>query len=342
MQDIDLLAIVTRPDFPSGNGPIGDHLGLARFASERPGLVVRTIVLNDRGTRVHIEAGHTLITQGEDPPIDLNRVRLVLYMPICLEVEETNLASIPANEPYPLFAAQQWRPLTEYLEHRLPRLTRCVNTPGATRRANNKLIQLDALCRAGFPPPLTAVSTGFPNEGALASRTSLVRKNVSEGGWKSATEFSPARLVERGSPDDLLPAIWQIPLQADHEYRAYVMGEDVTFVRLERDAAITDVRMTQSGRPKARIIEVSEAWRARMLAATRALDLDYAVVDAMPVDEGLAVLEVNANGVWWFLPEDVAGVLEARFHGFIDGFIAQARRRGSGMLGPRKMRPQDA
>ena len=79
-----------------------------------------------------------------------------------------------------------------------------------------------------------------------------------------------------------------------------------------------------------------------MLAATRALDLDYAVVDAMPVDEGLVVLEVNANGVWWFLPEDVAGVLETRFHGFIDGLIAQARRRGSDLLGPRKIRPQDA
>src|SRR4029077_15583487 len=149
------------------------------------------------------------------------------------------------------------------------------------------------------------------------------------------TEFSPARLVERGPPDDLLPAIWQIPILADHEYRVYVMGEDVTFVRLERDAAITDVRMTRSGRPKARIVEVSEAWRARMLAAARALDLDYAVVDAMPVAEGLAVLEGNANGVWWFLPEDVAGVLETRFHGFIDGLIEQARRRVSGLPGPR-------
>ena len=90
MQDIDLLAIVTRPDFPSGNGPIGDHLGLARFAAKRPGLVVRTIVLNAGGTSVHIEAGHALITQGDEPPIDLNRIRLVLYMPVSLEVEETN------------------------------------------------------------------------------------------------------------------------------------------------------------------------------------------------------------------------------------------------------------
>lgn len=327
MQDIDLLAIVTRPDFPSGNGPIGDHLGLARFAADRPGLAVRSIALNDRETRVHIEAGHALITQGEEPRIELNRVRLVLYMPVSLEAEETNLAAIGPGEAHPLFAARQWRPLTEYLEHMLPRLTRCVNTPGATRRANNKLIQLDALAHAGFPPPLTAVSTGFPDQGVLAARTSLVRKNVSEGGWKSPTEFSPARLVEKDTSCDLLPAIWQIPLQADHEYRVYVMGEEVSFVRLERDASITDVRMAQSGRPKARLVDVSGEWRARMLAAARALDLDYAVVDAMPVDDGLAVLEVNANGVWWFLPDDVAQVLEKRFHAFLDRLIAQAKGR---------------
>ncbi|MBV9112261.1 MAG: hypothetical protein JOY67_05510 [Hyphomicrobiales bacterium] len=325
MQDIDLLAIVTRPDFPSGNGPIGDHLGLARFAAERPNLAVRTIVLNDRETRVHIEADDALIRQGEEGPIDLSRVGLVLYMPVSLEVEETNLAAIAFDECHPLFAARQWRPLTEYLEHLLPRTKRCVNTPAATRRANNKLIQLDALRKTGFPPPLTAVSTGFPDKGALASHSALVRKNVSEGGWKSQTEFSPARLVNKDAPGDPLPAIWQIPLQADHEFRVYVMGEEVIFVRLERDAAITDVRMTQSGRPKARIVEGSAARRAHMLAAARALELDYAVIDAMPVGDGLAVLEVNPNGVWWFLPDDVASVLEGRFHAFLDRLIAEVR-----------------
>ena len=325
MQDIDLLAIVTRPDFPSGNGPIGDHLGLARFAAERPGLVVRKVVLNDRDTRVHIEAGEVLIAQGEEAPIDLCRVRLVLYMPICLEVEETNLAAAAPDEPFPLFAAQQWRPLTEYLEHVLARVARCVNTPAATRRANNKLLQLDALTRAGFPPPLTAISTGFPKHGPLASRTSLVRKNVSEGGWKSPTEFSPARIVERKTAGDPLPAIWQMPIEADHEYRVYVMGEEVSFVRLAREASITDVRMTRSGRPNAGLVEVDEAWRARMRAVARALDLDYAVVDAMPVEDGLAILEVNANGVWWFLPQAVAREIEKRFHAYLDGLIANLR-----------------
>ena len=325
MTAIDLLAIVTRPDFPSGSGPIGDHMGLKRFAAARPHLTVRTIVLNSSETRLHVEGECAIIAQGEASPIDLSRARrLVLYMPVCLEVEETNLAPLRTSEPYPLFAAQQWRPLTEYLEDVLPRLARCVNEPRATRRANNKLIQIDALRRAGIALPPTSVSTGFPRQGALAERAHLVRKNISEGGWKSPTKFSPARLVAASETDDLTPAIWQAPIEADREYRCYVMGEEVTFVRLERDPAFTDVRATHDGRPRALIVEGDARWRLRMLAAARALGLDYAVIDAMPVGDDLLILEVNANGVWWFLPQAVQDELETRFHLFLDKLIGEA------------------
>jgi hypothetical protein len=322
MTDTDLLAIVTRPDFPSGHGAIGDHLGLFRFAAARPGLVVRTIALNAGGTRLHLEGDRLAVAPAGEAPIELNRVGLVLYMPVSFEVEETNLAALPAGEPHPLFAAQQWRPLTEFLEAALPRLCRCVNEPAAMRRANNKLIQLDALRRCGLAPPATAISTGFPRQGALAQRMRLIRKNISEGGWKSETEFSPARLVGADEAGDQAPAIWQVPIEADHEFRAYVMGEEVSFVRLERDAAIPDVRLTRSGRPAARIVEGANGWKKLMLAAARALALDYAVIDAMPAGEGLVILEVNANGVWWFLPDEVAGALETRFHAFLDRLIA--------------------
>jgi hypothetical protein len=326
MTDIDLLAIVTRPDFPSGDGPIGDHMGLERFAAARPDLAVRTIVFNASETRLHIADGQRMIAQGGGPPVDLTRVRLVVYMPVCLEVEETNLAPIGASEPHPLFAAQQWRPLTEYLEDLLPYIARCVNAPRATRLANNKLIQLDTLARAGIALPSTNISTGFPRQGALAKRLRLVRKNISEGGWKSPMEFSPARLVGASEADDNAPAIWQVPIEADHEYRCYVMGEELTFVRLERDPTITDVRATHDGRPRALIVEGDGQWRAQMLAASRALRLDSAVIDSMPVGEDLMILEVNANGVWWFLPQAVQNELEARFHLFLDRLINETRQ----------------
>lgn len=325
---IDLLAVVTRPDFQSGLGPIGDHMGLARFAAARPALSVRTIVLNARETRIHVEGGYFGIDQTNNQPIELRDVRLVLYMPVCLEVEETNIGAPVPEERYPLFAAQQWRPITEYLEDLLPRLGPCVNTPRALRRANNKLIQLDVLRRAGLPIPMTTISTGFPREGSLGGSSHVIRKNISEGGWKSATEFSPARLVRATEAHDPDPAIWQTPIEADHEFRAYVMGDEVTFVRLEREAGITDVRVTHDGRPKAAIVEGKPEWTRLMLAASRALDLRYAVIDALPDGDGLVILEVNANGVWWFLPKDVATALEARFHAFLDRLIGDPRMQG--------------
>ena len=326
MSTIDLLAIVTRCDFPSGQGPIGDHLGLARFSASRPRLVVRTIALNTRQMRLNIAGDAIQLTPGDETPIDLSKVRLVLYMPVCLEIEETNLAATAPNEPYSLFAAQQWRPVTGYLEEHLARRIRCVNEPRFTRLANNKLIQHATLRGARIELPQTVVSTGYPVTSPLGSYPRLVRKNLSEGGWKSETEFSPARLVSRNETWEATPAIWQAPIDADHEYRVYVMGEEVIFVRLERERAAFDVRMTRGGRPQARIVRGGTGWKDSMRAAAKALRLDYAVIDAMPVEDRLVVLEVNANGVWWFLPDKVGDELERRFHAFLDRLLAISPR----------------
>ena len=73
--------------------------------------------------------------------------------------------------------------------------------------------------------------------GMIAGAAALVRKNLSESGWKADGVFSPARKVRLGEPDDDLPAIWQQPIDAAFEIRAYVFGDETTFVRLERDAA---------------------------------------------------------------------------------------------------------
>ena len=154
-------------------------------------------------------------------------------------------------------------------------------------------------------------------------------KNVSEGGWKSADEFSPARLVERprqavGEP---WPTIWQEPIVSDTELRCYVMGWDLTVVELRRDPEVFDVRATNGGQPTGRIVDTPEAWSTLLVGMTRALGLDYAVIDAIPVGDELHVLEVNANGVWWFLEPDIQQVLESRFHAWLEAEV-DSRRTG--------------
>ena len=254
--------------------------------------------------------------------MNLIDVKVALYVPVCLEIEETQLAIVDPSGLWPRFATENWRPVSTFAEACLNR-QRCLNRPEAVRAANNKLLQLDTLRRAGFSLPATVISRGAPSVGPLAQLPMLVVKNASEGGWKSPTEFSPARLVDpQDAAVDPWPTIWQEPLTSDTELRIYVMGNDVVTAALTRDPRIVDVRATHDGRPGASITELRTDWRDLAIAMTRALGLDYAVLDAIPVGDTLYVLEVNANGVWWFLPADVGAVLENRFHAWIESEVS--------------------
>ena len=325
-KDIDILAIVTRPSFASGLGPIGDHLNLRGLAARRPDLNICVVELNARSTRFHLDSEILRIEQDGKPPVTLGTAALVLYMPVSFDAEETGLSLAPAGDPWPTFTHWQWRAITEYLDHRLPRVGHCVNAPLAARRANNKLLQWETLGAAGFEIPRLAVATQWPRRGALTGATTLVRKNLSESGWKAKGIFSPARKIHPGEPTDDLPAIWQQPIEAVFEIRCYVFGEEATFVRLERDAGITDIRVTNDGRPKARFIDPASGWSEMMVGATRALGLEYSVIDALPDGERLTILEVNSNGVWWFLPTEIAACLEARFHRWLERLVEAEQR----------------
>ena len=330
---LDFLAIVSRPDLPIGTGPAGDYFALHDLVAAHPRWRSLVLELNHHDVDVSWQNNALQLTVSGHHPVNLSEVNVALFVPASLEIEETQLARIDPTGPWPRFAVENWRPVSAYVEACLNR-QRCLNRPNAVRAANNKLIQFDTLRRAGFTLPLTTVRRGFPTAGPLAEHASLVVKNVSEGGWKSPTEFSPARLVERPTlpgtvhdPDgERWPTIWQEPLSADRELRMYVMGREVTAVELVRDPDVVDVRATNDGRPRAKLTELRDDWRAIAVAMTGALGLDYAVLDTMPVDDTLHVLEVNANGVWWFLPPDVGATLEERFHAWITSEVDAAKR----------------
>jgi hypothetical protein len=322
---IDFLAIVSRPDFPTGNGVAGDCFGLRKLVRRRPDLNIAILELNSWPTELFIDDDQIILAQTGKPAIDLSKVSAALYLPICLEVEETNLSPPHPGDAYPSFTAQQWRPVTEFLEHFLSAGGICLNPPHNVRRTNNKLIQFRDLAKSEFRHPPTCVSTGFPNRGKLVDQSSLIAKNVSEGGWKSPTEFSPAHEIMPGEALPSYPVIYQKPLTSSVELRCYVMGDLVSFVQLERHRDIVDVRMIEGGRPPAKLVAGRPDWSAGLVTVVRDLGLDYAVVDAMPSGPDLAVLEVNANGVWWFLPAEVAAQIEQSFHQFLERFI-DARR----------------
>ena len=322
-EGLDFLAVVSRPDFPSGTGPVGDYYNLRGLLERRTDWHAAVLELNSHTTEISWDDTRFIISQEGLPPFDLGEVRTALFLPICLEVEETLLCRVDRNGRWPRFAEEQWRPITAAFEDRLSH-QRCLNPPDRVRATNNKLLQFERLRKAGFALPGTAVSSGRPVGPVWSREALLVAKNVSEGGWKSADgsgavrEFSPARLVGLQEPTDPWPVIWQDCIEGSHELRCFVMGDDVIAVDLLRDPDVLDVRSTNNGRPVARLTEISPEWTAMLRNVTRCLGLQYAVIDAIPNGDDLHLLEVNANGVWWFLPDRVAGVLEARFHAWLE------------------------
>jgi hypothetical protein len=323
---LDFLAVISRPTFPTGSGVAGDSYNIGALIKCRSDWNAAVLELNHTATAVRWDGKRLFVTPEGRPEIALDDVGVVLFLPICLEPEETLLRPIDRNGEFPQFEAEQWRAITTLFEEHLNQLRpgACLNQPQHVRRTNNKMLQFELLTAAGFSVPLLNIDTSFPLTGELADSPRLVSKNISEGGWKSPTDFSPARLVGPDDPVEPWPALWQQPIVSERELRIYVMGDEVTFVELPRDPDVLDVRATNNGKPKAQIVHAPEAWQAMALGMTRALGLDYGVIDAIPVGDELHVLEVNANGVWWFLP-DVAQELEARFHRWLEQAVDNVR-----------------
>ena len=326
MDAVDFLAVVSRPTFPNGSGTAGDYYNLRALINRRSDWNAVVLELNSRSTTVEWDGRDLIVRQEGVRPVSVNSVRTALFLPICLEVEETLLCPFNPGGSWPRFETEQWRSVSAAFEDRLSNLAdrtggRCLNRPDRVRVTNNKMIQFEQLAAAGFSLPPAVVSGVWPQGTPLGQDPVLVAKNVSEGGWKSEDEFSPARLVQPETPTDPWPTIWQRPIVSDLELRCYVTGDRVTVVELTRDPAVLDVRSTNGGQPLGRIVDVPDRWEALLLAMTRCLGLDYAVIDAIPSGDELHVLEVNANGVWWFLPPDIAAALEARFHTWLESEI---------------------
>jgi hypothetical protein len=300
-------------------GPIGDNYGFRDLLARRPDWRAVVLELNSGTNTAEWDGERLRVTPPGGTTFAVEDVGTVVFLPVCLEIEETLLSALDPSLRWPRFAAEQWRPISALFEARLDGM-HCLNRPGRVRATNNKLMQHEALRRAGFALPPTRLAQPRPYFGGP-----LVAKNVSEGGWKSAEEFSPARLVHPGDPVDPWPALWQTPIPAERELRVYVMGDDVVTVELRREPGLLDVRTANAGRPAARVIDLEPGWRSTLVAMTRALGLDYAVIDALPSAGELHVLEVNANGVWWFLPPDVGAFLRERFHAWIEREVDGAR-----------------
>jgi len=317
----DLLAFVTNPSFPGRRGKIGDYLALNQLERTHPELSVRVIEFNDPDTDVEWDGDSFRLTHPAFGTVDVGGARLVLYMPVSFEPEDVTLRSSGGSDAEAFFADRQWRVVSDFLEAFLANHANCINNPRQARSACNKLIQLQRLREAGFPTLPVRVTEITPTNSAGP----LVRKNLSEGAIVTSGVVSSTRLTDAPGERLTRPAIFQPYIQSDHEMRFYVLGTEIIPVRLRRcmPEGVVDIREKQATMDDASITLDYESHHPKLLEACRLLGLRYAVIDAIPKDGKLHILEVNCNGVWSNLPRPLADQVCGRFHEFLRDSLAQ-------------------
>jgi hypothetical protein len=317
---VDVVVFVTNPAFAGRRSAVGDYLDLALFKQRYPELRVQVVAFNDPATQVEWDGSAIRIAHPSFGTVDPAAARLVVYMPVSFEPEDVAMHPPGGNDSESVFAHRQWRVLGEFLELLLSDHPNCINDPRRARFASNKPAQLRRLLQAGLSVLPIAVSGVTPC--AIGDR--LVRKNLSEAAILPSGDISSTRLAGTAGDPLARPAIFQAYVEADHEMRFYVMGDEVIPVRLRRrlPQGVVDVREMQATMEDVSIAFDYERHHGELLEACRLLGLRYAVIDAMPKDGRPWILEVNPNGVWTNLPLPLAQSIARSFHEFLRGSLA--------------------
>jgi hypothetical protein len=182
-----------------------------------------------------------------------------------------------------------------------------VSDPEATRRAENKLVQLEAARACGLRTPRTLVSQD-PGTirrfcGGLGNRV-VVKPVRGTRERPPLTAMLDERLLSEDAAMALAPAIYQEYVAGNRHLRAHVLGDRVLAAELESEAVDWRADMNIPVRPA----ELSPGLERRLCAVVRHLGLAMGVVDLKVDGHGEPVwLEVNPQGQFLFV-EGLAGL----------------------------------
>ena len=321
-RSVDIVFFVTPRAYPARGVAIGDYLSTERFASTDPNIEVAVVTFGEPATRICIRGHRICIHQPEIGWIDLSASQAFVYFPVSFELEDVVLRPFDDNGGQPLFAHRQWRVITELLENALPTFGACINHPARARVSCNKLYQRSAMRsdRLRFVPGLVTNDLARLLEGRRPANQ-LIVKYISECGGPEGDASAQLRGVGdlvAGNRDGA-PRMFQELLVSDHELRFYVFEENVHAVRVEvRDKAhFPDIRDQVRTPEVLSFTDQYHGWFGDLCEYVRKLGLSYAVIDAIPTDEGLELLDLNVNGTWQWLPVPLATTLGDAFHAML-------------------------
>ncbi|MEZ4238064.1 MAG: hypothetical protein R3F59_18340 [Myxococcota bacterium] len=177
---------------------------------------------------------------------------------------------------------------------------RWVSHPLATRRAENKLVQLQAAQRVGLRIPATLVSQDPERIRTFcgAHPGAVLKPLASPQGTEiAATARVGQALLERDDVLSVAPTIYQECIEGERHLRISVVGDRCEAALIEAEAL--DWRMDLTVPFSA--FALDRALEDQLRAVLRELGLAMGILDLKLTDDGPVFLEVNAQGQFLFV-----------------------------------------
>ena len=176
-----------------------------------------------------------------------------------------------------------------------------VNDPHAGRRAELKIVQLQAAKAVGLDVPPTYVGQDPARLRQWCLENDLDRMVIKKVQGTMERALLTVPLTRKELEDDasirLCPAIYQAEVPGKRHLRVHVLGEEVVAAELQSEAL--DWRPDLNVPMRSHQLERSH--RDRMIALNRRLGLEMSIMDAKLLDSGdLVWLEANPQGAFLF------------------------------------------
>jgi hypothetical protein len=222
-----------------------------------------------------------------------------------------------------------------------------INEPAADRRADLRIVQLNAARAVGLRVPATYIGQDPEALRAFCAEHALERMVVKKLQGTIELPLLTVPVTPAALHDDesirLCPAIYQEEVTGRRHIRAHVFGDRVMAALIESDRLDWRPDLNVPVTP----FRVDADFAGRLIALNRALGLEMSIVDAK-LDEGggYTFLEVNPQGAFLFA-EALSGVdLTGAFCDFVLAAASRCERQvenvevevGVGILSPQRTR----
>jgi hypothetical protein len=174
--------------------------------------------------------------------------------------------------------------------------------PDAGRRAEHKIVQLNAARAVGLRVPPTYVGQDPVSLRAFAAEHGLERMVIKKVQGTMEIALLTVPITPRDLHDDasirLCPAIYQAEVPGCRHLRVHVLGEHVIAIELHSEAL--------DWRPDLNVpmrrVDLDPIHRLRLIALNEALGLEMSIMDAKLDDDGDMIwLEANPQGAFLFV-----------------------------------------